>query len=354
MQAPTNGDHPPAESPHDYLGNLDDDPEAALARHLPEAAEFDRCCAYCGVVLTNKSRSKEHIYPKWLRQYLPNPIGINEHIGTVTFESRLQHADGKLGEPLATVRRAAHGRLNSHGGPLSHTLAVVCKDCNHGWMSRVTEAAKRPLVPLIQGRWSTISDDDALSIVRFAVLFSMTYEFAHIDSMAMDAAERRRFMETLDPGPNWRVWFARYTGVGWEGSTNHFGIGVASSLHQATPTRPRHLSQSTALRLGSLFIYTYGTRSAVSAEAEAVAQEPGVVTAWPQLGARRQFPFVLFDSDSADRLNRLCLPEAVRPSVLAGGAGSEGIRWLFSGASVVGVKCPAIPINSAPWPATRA
>ncbi|WP_147322748.1 HNH endonuclease [Emticicia sp. C21] len=90
----------------------------------------NKICVFCDSELTNNNRSKEHVIPKWLLNFL--------NIGKT---------------PVQPSHITFEGRLKSQR---SHTLQAllagsVCSDCNNNWMSRLENEAMPILKPLIRG-----------------------------------------------------------------------------------------------------------------------------------------------------------------------------------------------------------
>lgn len=106
-------------------------------------------CAFCNQHLTNDNRSKEHVIPRWLLDFLKISEEIIEpthfsHDGTIN--SKRHH----------TVERLVAGQ--------------VCRDCNGGWMSQLEQEAIPILKPLITGESVIVnlSDKERQIIGRWA------------------------------------------------------------------------------------------------------------------------------------------------------------------------------------------
>lgn len=89
-----------------------------------------KLCVFCADSLNSENRSKEHVIPQWLLNFL----GIREEIIEPTHFS----SDGK------TQSKRNH--------TLEGLLAgQVCESCNGGWMSKLEQEAIPILKPLING-----------------------------------------------------------------------------------------------------------------------------------------------------------------------------------------------------------
>lgn len=89
-----------------------------------------RTCAFCGQILTGKTKSKEHVWPKWLQKRLDVEKllfeGIHSGIpwGVRTISSRTQSTN-------------------------SIVLGGVCVTCNNGWMSEL----EVKVAPIFEKLW---------------------------------------------------------------------------------------------------------------------------------------------------------------------------------------------------------
>lgn len=90
----------------------------------------NKLCAFCDTRLTRKNRSKEHIIPKWLLDFLQIR---DEKINPTHFS-----AEGKT---QTTRNHTLDGLLEGK----------ICKPCNGGWMSDLEQQAELILKPLITG-----------------------------------------------------------------------------------------------------------------------------------------------------------------------------------------------------------
>ena len=85
-------------------------------------------CRFCGA--TDRKITKEHIWPTWLRSYLP-PMPA---VGQVE-----QWSSG-------------HDRRRRQQPLLSATVRRFCDVCNNGWMNRIEEAVRPIVGPMVTGR----------------------------------------------------------------------------------------------------------------------------------------------------------------------------------------------------------
>src|SRR5687767_10269708 len=78
-------------------------------------------CRFCGA--TNRQITKEHVWPNWLRDYLP-PFDDDADVE--------RHSPGTSREGWRQPW-------------LTSTVRAFCDSCNHGWMADI-EAAAMPIV----------------------------------------------------------------------------------------------------------------------------------------------------------------------------------------------------------------
>jgi len=90
----------------------------------------NRRCAFCDTLLTRENRSKEHILPKWLLDFLEVR---GEKIQPTHFSN--------IGETITTRHHTLEGLL----------AGQICDLCNNGWMSQLEQEAMPILKPLMLG-----------------------------------------------------------------------------------------------------------------------------------------------------------------------------------------------------------
>jgi hypothetical protein len=100
-------------------------------------------CIFCGA----GGLSKEHIWSEWTYELVP-PIPGGEHVKTVYQSAK--HNPKITGVESSKQRQGSTNTIK---------LYAVCKtECNNGWMSRLDEAAKPLLTPLILGQPAVLSE----------------------------------------------------------------------------------------------------------------------------------------------------------------------------------------------------
>lgn len=99
----------------------------------------EKHCVFCDTVLTKENRSKEHILPQWLLDFL--------NIRKV--EIQPTHFSN-IGVTLSTRQHTLDGLL----------AGQICKECNNGWMSNLELSVMPILKPLMLGKTTIIQLND--------------------------------------------------------------------------------------------------------------------------------------------------------------------------------------------------
>lgn len=172
-------------------------------------------CGYCG----KPGKSKEHLWGQWSEKYVP-------HITTRTTHSLLGNVHNL--NPGDTKP----GPMQRQGNLRSQQIKTVCQPCNNGWMRLLGESAEPHLARLAKGEWWKFSKDEAKVIASWLTMFTMSYEFKDLKTMASTQAERRFLMDNLEPPPTWAISIAQHELRGWREKVQHTGIGLHATYHQ--------------------------------------------------------------------------------------------------------------------------
>jgi hypothetical protein len=141
-------------------------------------------CIFCG---SDKRRSREHIWSRWLHKHIPGP---------------------------RTQRHIRSGK--SYQGDLtSVSLRVVCEKCNSGWMSAAEEAAKPILLPLIRGQPCVLSEKTQAVLARWIALKTMVLEYAQPNDVVCPQFDRTCVMSSNQAPKHWRIWIGRHASPIW-------------------------------------------------------------------------------------------------------------------------------------------
>lgn len=111
----------------------------------------ERMCVGCGEVLTERSRTREHIVPQWLAEELKIP------------DTNLKHF-------LHDETEDRDELLREHS-LLTFVIKNVCASCNSGWMSRLEERAMPILLDLMNLKSGLLglSEEDRTTISIWAI-----------------------------------------------------------------------------------------------------------------------------------------------------------------------------------------
>lgn len=208
------------------------------------SGDTPRVCIFCRAA---GKLTDEHIWGQWIKQYVP--ATTNKH----------HFVDVRV--PVPGQHLASTPRIRA-GDPLNAKVAVVCANCNSGWMSRMQEAAKPHLIPLFDGRWPELSTPNQITIAKWVAMATMTAE--HISRNRSQITESQARRESLMNGhipEGWRIWIGRLRHPGlatqWIRATFPVVEGPKAPVilnHDAKPNM-----QTTAFAIGRLFVFAFSS-----------------------------------------------------------------------------------------------
>jgi len=218
---------------------------------------------FCGA--TDQKLSKEHLWPRWLRN----------------------HVDGGVGPPQEHYRaqRTADGSVvldeRWTAIPFERQVKGPCRPCNNGWMSDVENSVMPSLIPMLANEETTLDCRAQDSLARWATLRMMIAQLGH-------PAERRRaipperyarFYSGLAMPPGAQVWLGRHDGSGGWPTEYQYRELFVSALGQPEPSSPNAYVAAFSIgyaafvywgsELSSLFLHDLGRLA------------PYVVPVWP-------------------------------------------------------------------------
>ncbi len=206
--------------------------------------QFVRQCIFCGA----DGVTKEHVYPRWMRNYLPNDLRTDHQVSLKTQELHTgtnQHTHYE--QP---------GAMNKTGALRSRKLEVVCQSCNGGWMSMLQSEAKRPLEQMIHGRFGYRTLKAQASIASWACMFTTIHERGHVPTATVNFHQRQKFMAAKLPPPGWLVWIGRSSdSLASAHFGFHRGFGISKVLSPDIPMD----TQLTFAQMGRLCLLTFST-----------------------------------------------------------------------------------------------
>lgn len=142
-------------------------------------------CMFCGA----KPVTKEHVFPQWLKQIVPEIYRRSEH----------ELVRGHSKNSIRMVR-------DTTGGLSTKTRKVACAKCNNGWMSRLQQLAQPQLIELAHGRWPFITDEHAAHISAWSVMTAMVIETLDYETLATPQWQHLEFAQTRRPPIGWKIW----------------------------------------------------------------------------------------------------------------------------------------------------
>lgn len=245
---------------------------ALLAGHLMRIKRNPnppRRCIFCG----GTPISKEHIWPAWMRPYLP----------AGQFAQFIRSSD--LRGPIPQLRA---GPLNRKGDGRSQKLKVVCRPCNNNWMSVLQDRTKATLVPLLLNDIQEISEPEHELLATWATMFTMVYETCQPNPVrtATTGAQRSLFKAEQKPPQHWIFWCAPHDGV--SSPIFHTGFGSVRRLADPETVEPGKASLTTCA-VGAISLAILGVNSdygfqAFSHTITMLVERAGFVRLWPSLG----------------------------------------------------------------------
>ena len=117
-------------------------------------------CIFCG---QKGKKSKEHLWPVWMHEYLGKEGDGNNVRESTSFKNR-EHIGGS--------------KFERQGYLFTTKFRVVCRSCNSGWMSKLEEAIKPVLLKLVKGEETKLQEEDQKLLSRWIAMKVITGEHA--------------------------------------------------------------------------------------------------------------------------------------------------------------------------------
>jgi hypothetical protein len=202
-------------------------------------------CLFCR---NSAKLTREHIWPDWLKHYLPRDRVNHPHLSDVIVPGRIER----------------QVKLVS-GDPRSRKLRCVCRDCNGGWMSRLQEKTKPILVDLIGRTHRKFTPDELVLLRSWIAMFVIVAE--GMDRMARSIPQEDiEFLFTKKVAPlSWRIWIGIIDRKQWKTEYAHFVAAIGSSVseeyvpHSSHGKIPSPNTQTTTLTVGEVFVHVMST-----------------------------------------------------------------------------------------------
>jgi hypothetical protein len=240
--------------------------------HVQKKPNPPRRCIFCN----GTPISKEHIWPKWMRDYLPRGEGA-QVIQELALES-----GGRV-----TLRP---GPLTRRGDARSQKLKVVCAPCNNGWMGGLQGQAKPILLPLLATEQKTLGQLEQKTLASWATMFTAVYEtcYSGLGHPATTAQQRTDFKRHQNPPLHWVFWVAPFDGS----SSPAVQMGFGSKNVRPVPSEDATQINKVSLTLFgaggvSFAVFSVNSESAYQAFSQfitMIVEQTGFVRLWPTSG----------------------------------------------------------------------
>lgn len=187
-------------------------------------------CVFCGVA---PPLTKEHVWPKWLRDVL-------------TSSAKFPHRH--------TTTVAGVPEKKWQAPPFSMQLQAVCASCNNNWMANIEGTAKPILIPMIgRGERRDLTVDDQRILARWVAQRAMVFQLATIHD-SIRPHQYRFLKDHLQPPPSTQIWLAKRTNE--EPIPSGYGIRT-SDLRNSVDERGFHNYLAT-IAIGHFVAQFYG------------------------------------------------------------------------------------------------
>ncbi len=197
-------------------------------------------CIFCKA---EAKLTKEHIWPDWLKNYIPKDMP--DYLSAKTIESYEV-------PPEQSVKRIG-------GDPHSRRVKCVCAGCNNGWMSELQQAAKPIVVPIIEGMTVTLNKKEQKILAAWSAMSVMCSEQGDPPNIAI-AQDLRDilFNHHVPPTRRWRTWAALHDRgelkTNW--ARTHFLLAQNEEETERFKKEPFYNSQSSTYMVGPLLLHT--------------------------------------------------------------------------------------------------
>jgi hypothetical protein len=173
------------------------------------------------------------VIPKWLTDVLPG--------------------DGDFGvERMHDPENGDRSENRWSASALNLTARCVCACCNHGWMSTLEQDAAPLLIPMINGRATSLSRDDQTVLARWLMkTVGMCEQAIPGDAGVIPAAWHRTLFLSQTPPPGVWAWLGRYAGGEFRPGATRAAQWYIHPL-QLDSSRGIERGLSTVLSLGQL------------------------------------------------------------------------------------------------------
>lgn len=256
-----------------------------------------KLCIFCG----GHSITKEHMWPDWLRNYIPRT--------KTQFHS----------QKAIVFRASTQAKTTTHtGDPHSSRVRRVCQSCNNGWMSELQTRAKPILVPLINGERCTLRRQNQLVLASWITMFTMVAEFRlrSDEYVAISESERNQFKDTRRPLMNWKIWIGCIDDQDWIGRYVHTSMPVVSKddpVKQTSDGVPVPNTQTTTFTVNKLYVHVLSS-TVIDLDVQRISTRLAQRIWPPYEHTMRWPPRRLLSRDSAHHISKALLDGVIQRS----------------------------------------
>ena len=148
-------------------------------------------------------------------------------------------------------------------GAKAKTLKIVCKSCNNGWMSVLTDAAKSIILRIHNQADAPLSKQDKNFLYIYFAMLTMVIEFADYNTVAITQNERSKFYLRRELSSGWQLYIGfldkiyghGFNHVAWSDAPISF---IRSSCEEYSINLMTN--QVTVLYLGALAVFVSSTQ----------------------------------------------------------------------------------------------
>lgn len=210
-----------------------------MGKKLPRPT---RRCIFCNAT----GVTVEHIWPKWLRRYVPPALKKHTYAGIL-------------------VDRAGSERIARtwSGDPTSRGIKAVCEKCNNGWMSQLEERAKPILIRLLSGGTRVLSREDQTILASWSAMHIMVAEHFEPEKSAIPSTDHRYLWQTGLAPDTWKIWIGNYRRGKWVGYWVHHALAIDEDYvsYSSEGSIARGNTQTTTFIVGQLYIHAFSSSS---------------------------------------------------------------------------------------------
>lgn len=200
-------------------------------------------CIFCG---KKGNKSKEHLWPEWMHEYLPS-VGDGSHVRESNSFQWKQPIDEMM--------------LKRQGHLFTTKFRVVCKDCNSGWMSRLEESVKPIFLKMIKGEKLSLHKSDQELLSRWIALKVIVGEHAEKGIHVTPKKNRYLLMEENKVPEYFVIYVCSHD---TKSDTAWLRISNTLALSPKGPNPPlgnmTRNTQSVAFVCGRAFIFVFASR----------------------------------------------------------------------------------------------